>query len=152
VPGLSPATRGRLSLTPGSLKTLDHFQLAPRQLLAQARSQGLQKFTTFRSQQFSIASSPIHATSGLFLDCNPNFQCEYCLSLLPPRSRSILKMGDVLVDYPVNSVSPNKKQQPADSIPNIDSLEGSGNDGGDEYSTLKRYQRHLEYGFLQRHL
>jgi len=61
-------------------------------------------------------------------------------------------MGDVLVDYPVNSVSPNKKQQPADSIPNIDSLEGSGNDGGDEYSTLKRYQRHLEYGFLHRHL
>jgi 26S proteasome regulatory subunit T3 len=61
-------------------------------------------------------------------------------------------MGDVLVDYPVNSVSPNKKQQPADSIPNIDSLEGSGNDGGDEYSTLKRYQRHLEYGLPQRRL
>jgi 26S proteasome regulatory subunit T3 len=61
-------------------------------------------------------------------------------------------MGDVLVDHPANSVSPSKKQPPADSIPNIDSLEGSGNDGGDEYSTLKRYQRHLEYGLVQRHL
>ncbi len=54
-------------------------------------------------------------------------------------------MGDVLVENPVNSVLPHKKQFPTDSIPNIDSLEGSGNDGGDEYSTLKRYQRHLEY-------
>jgi 26S proteasome regulatory subunit T3 len=61
-------------------------------------------------------------------------------------------MGDVLVDYPTNSVLLNNKQQPADSIPNIDSLEGPGNDSGDEYSTLKRYQRHLEYGLLQRHL
>jgi len=53
-------------------------------------------------------------------------------------------MGDVLVENPANSVLLHKKQPPADSIPNIDSLEGSGNGGGDEYSTLKRYQRHLE--------
>lgn len=31
------------------------------------------------------------------------------------------------------------------SIPNIDSLEGLGTDGSDEYSTLKKLQRHLEY-------
>lgn len=55
-------------------------------------------------------------------------------------------MGDVAVENPANVVAPHKKLPPADSIPNIDSLEGSGNDGGDEYSTLKRYQRHLEYG------
>lgn len=54
-------------------------------------------------------------------------------------------MGDVLVETSGNAVLPHKKAAPADSIPNIDSLEGSGNDGGDEYSTLKRYQRHLEY-------
>lgn len=54
-------------------------------------------------------------------------------------------MGDVAVENPANTVAPHKRQPPTDSIPNIDSLEGSGNDGGDEYSTLKRYQRHLEY-------
>lgn len=53
-------------------------------------------------------------------------------------------MGNVLVENSVNAVLPHKKLAPADSIPNIESLEGSGNDGGDEYSTLKRYQRHLE--------
>lgn len=53
-------------------------------------------------------------------------------------------MGDVLVENSINAVLPQMKATPADSIPNIDSLEGSGNDGGDEYSTLKRYQRHLE--------
>jgi 26S proteasome regulatory subunit T3 len=58
-------------------------------------------------------------------------------------------MGDVLVENPANAVLPHKKLAAADSIPNIDSLEGSGNDGGDEYSTLKRYQRHLEYGRLR---
>jgi hypothetical protein len=54
------------------------------------------------------------------------------------------KMGDVVVENPANTVAPHKKQSPADSIPTIDSLEGSSNDSGDEYSTLKRYQRHLE--------
>jgi 26S proteasome regulatory subunit T3 len=57
-------------------------------------------------------------------------------------------MGDVMVESSANAVWPHKKTAPADSIPNIDSLEGSGNDGGDEYSTLKRYQRHLEYGLV----
>jgi len=53
-------------------------------------------------------------------------------------------MGDVLIENPANSLLLHKKQPPSDSVPNIESLEGSGSDGGDEYSTLKRYQRHLE--------
>lgn len=53
-------------------------------------------------------------------------------------------MGDTLVENPVNQVPPHKKQLPS-SIPNIDSLEGLGTDGSDEYSTLKKLQRHLEY-------
>jgi hypothetical protein len=57
---------------------------------------------------------------------------------------TLLAMGDALVENSTNAVFPHKKSAPADSIPNIDSLEGSGNDGGDEYSALKRYQRHLE--------
>ena len=58
-------------------------------------------------------------------------------------------MGDVLVDNPLNSVPPHQRKPASDSVPTIDSLEGSGSDGGDEYSTLKRYQRHLEYINLQ---
>jgi 26S proteasome regulatory subunit T3 len=54
-------------------------------------------------------------------------------------------MGDVLVENPVNTLPPHKKLPPSDSIPDIDSLEGSGANGDDEYSTLKRLQRHIEY-------
>lgn len=46
----------------------------------------------------------------------------------------------------LNVVPPHKRQSPSNSIPNIDSLEGVGNDDSDEYSTLKRLQRHLECG------
>jgi len=53
-------------------------------------------------------------------------------------------MADVLVDNAANQVLPHRKQIPS-SIPNIDSLEGLGTDGSDEYSTLKKLQRHLEY-------
>jgi 26S proteasome regulatory subunit T3 len=65
---------------------------------------------------------------------------------IPNPSASLLYaiMGDVLIENPANSLLLHKKQPPSDSIPNIESLEGSGSDGGDEYSTLKRYQRHLE--------
>jgi len=52
-------------------------------------------------------------------------------------------MGDVLVENPATQVLPPRKQIPS-SIPNIDSLEGLGTDGSDEYSTLKKLQRHLE--------
>lgn len=54
-------------------------------------------------------------------------------------------MGDVAVETPANNVMPLTKAAPLDTIPNIDSLEGTGNDGSDEYATLKRLQRHLEY-------
>lgn len=57
-------------------------------------------------------------------------------------------MGDVVVENPANTVAPHKRQPTFNSIPNIDSLEGVGNDGSDEYSTLKKLQRHLEYGWL----
>lgn len=56
-------------------------------------------------------------------------------------------MGDVLVDSASSAVVPHKRLP--DSIPDIDSLEGSGNDNNDEYATLKRLQRHLEYIKLQ---
>ena len=53
-------------------------------------------------------------------------------------------MGSVAVENPASVVAPHKKQAPSNSIPNIDSLEGIGNDDSDEYSTLKKLQRHLE--------
>ena len=53
-------------------------------------------------------------------------------------------MADVLMDNSGTQVLPNRKQMPS-SIPNIDSLEGLATDGSDEYSTLKKLQRHLEY-------
>jgi 26S proteasome regulatory subunit T3 len=53
-------------------------------------------------------------------------------------------MGDVFVENLANHALPHRKQMPS-SIPNIDSLEGLGTDGSDEYSTLKKLQRHLEY-------
>ncbi|PWY92409.1 26S proteasome subunit P45 [Aspergillus heteromorphus CBS 117.55] len=58
-------------------------------------------------------------------------------------------MGDVAVENPANNVTPHSKAAPLDTIPNIDSLEGTGSDGGDEYATLKKLQRHLEYIQLQ---
>ncbi|OXV09006.1 hypothetical protein Egran_03231 [Elaphomyces granulatus] len=58
-------------------------------------------------------------------------------------------MGDVLVENPVNNVAPHKRLAPTDTLPMIDPLEGPGNDSGDEYETLKRLQRHLEYIHLQ---
>lgn len=54
-------------------------------------------------------------------------------------------MGDVAVENPANIPAPHKRQPPTNSIPAIDSLEGVGGDETDEYSTLKKLQRHLEY-------
>lgn len=54
-------------------------------------------------------------------------------------------MGDVAVENPANLALPHKRQPPTNSIPAIDSLEGIGSDETDEYSTLKKLQRHLEY-------
>jgi len=57
-------------------------------------------------------------------------------------------MADVAVENPANNVTLHNKPTPLDTIPSIDSLEGTGSDGGDEYATLKRLQRHLEYVLL----
>jgi hypothetical protein len=53
-------------------------------------------------------------------------------------------MGDVLLEKPMAIVPPHKLGI-ADSMPEIDSIEGAGLDGDDEYSTMKRLQRHLEF-------
>ncbi|TVY60752.1 26S proteasome regulatory subunit 6B-like protein [Lachnellula suecica] len=52
-------------------------------------------------------------------------------------------MGDVMVESSASQALPHRKQMPS-SIPNIDSLEGLGTDGTDEYSTLKKLERHME--------
>lgn len=54
----------------------------------------------------------------------------------------------VAVENPVGVPSP-KRPVGMDSILNVDSLEGPGIDGGDDYATLKKLQRHLEYVYLQ---
>lgn len=46
------------------------------------------------------------------------------------------------MEYPANNVTPLTK---LDALANLDSLDGTGADGNDEYATLKRLQRHLEY-------
>ena len=60
------------------------------------------------------------------------------------RPETTSKMSAVAVENPTGVIAPHKKQAPFNSIPNIDSLEGVGNDDSDEYSTLKKLQRHLE--------
>lgn len=56
-------------------------------------------------------------------------------------------MGDVAVENPANNVTPLPKPSALDALGNLDSLEGTGADGNDEYATLKRLQRHLEYAW-----
>lgn len=51
-------------------------------------------------------------------------------------------MGDVAVENPLAAIPSYKRQTPS-NIPSID-IEGIGNDDSDEYSTLKKLQRHLE--------
>ena len=74
---------------------------------------------------------------------------EGTLSKQTRRNLQTVIMGDVMVENPAIQIPPHKKQSPA-SIPNVDSLEGMGAGGGDEYSTLKRLQRELEYVRLVR--
>lgn len=52
-------------------------------------------------------------------------------------------MAETTVETPTTQVLPHRKQMPS-SIPNIDTLEGAGTDNDDEYTTLKKLQRHLE--------
>ncbi|KAJ5683821.1 uncharacterized protein N7477_000166 [Penicillium maclennaniae] len=58
-------------------------------------------------------------------------------------------MGDVAVENPANNVTPLPKPSALDALGNLDTLEGTGVDGNDEYASLKRLQRHLEYIQLQ---
>lgn len=53
-------------------------------------------------------------------------------------------MGDVLVENPINHVPPHKKTLPS-TLPIVDNFEGLSTEGGDEYATLKKLQRQLEY-------
>lgn len=59
-------------------------------------------------------------------------------------------MGDVLVDKnnTENHAPPAKKSTPS-IIPSIENFEGTSTENGDEYATLKRLQRQLEYIQLQ---
>ena len=52
-------------------------------------------------------------------------------------------MAGVAVENPMNATPPHKRYLPS-NIPSID-IEGIGNDDSDEYSNLKKLQRHLEY-------
>ncbi|KAK8100246.1 hypothetical protein PG999_010620 [Apiospora kogelbergensis] len=57
-------------------------------------------------------------------------------------------MGDVAVENPTNTVAPHNKPTPS-TIPNVENIEGLSSQGDDEYGTLKKLQRHLEYIQLQ---
>jgi len=57
-------------------------------------------------------------------------------------------MGDILVENASGVVQPHKKTGPS-TIPSIENFEGVSTEGGDEYATLKRLQRQLEYIQLQ---
>jgi 26S proteasome regulatory subunit T3 len=53
-------------------------------------------------------------------------------------------MGDIAVENPVSQVALHKKATPS-TIPSIDNFEGLPADGGDDYASLKKLQRQLEY-------
>lgn len=57
-------------------------------------------------------------------------------------------MGDVLVENPANHVPPHKKSG-IPAIPSIENFEGISTEAGDDYATLKKLQRQLEYIQLQ---
>lgn len=53
-------------------------------------------------------------------------------------------MGEVLVENAVNHVTPHKKPLPS-TLPAIENFDGVPTEGGDDYATLKKLQRQLEY-------
>ena len=57
-------------------------------------------------------------------------------------------MGDIAVESQANHVPPHKKAAPS-AIPTLDSFEGLPLEGGDDYASLKKLQRQLEYVQLQ---
>lgn len=58
-------------------------------------------------------------------------------------------MGDILVEDTTNQVQPHNKKSTPSTIPSIENFEGVPTEGSDEYATLKRLQRQLEYIQLQ---
>jgi len=68
--------------------------------------------------------------------------------ILAPSPRQVFEMGDVLVENPANYSQPLRKTAPS-TIPSIENFEGAVAEDGDEYLTLKRLQRQLEYIQLQ---
>jgi len=59
-----------------------------------------------------------------------------------------LNMATAAVENPANSIAPHKKEL-LSSIPDIDTLEGFGQDSDDQYHQFKKLQRQLEYINLQ---
>lgn len=57
-------------------------------------------------------------------------------------------MADVLVENPANHVQPHKKSA-LPTISSIENFEGLSAEAGDDYATLKKLQRQLEYIQLQ---
>ena len=53
-------------------------------------------------------------------------------------------MGDVIVEDAPTQMPTRRKPIPS-SIPNFEAFDGISADGGDEYTTLKKLQRELEY-------
>lgn len=55
-------------------------------------------------------------------------------------------MAEAAVETPTPNSAPHKRPALSDAIvPAIENLEGSGSDSGDDYATLKRLERQLEY-------
>lgn len=93
----------------------------------------------------SASRIPLYQSLSLFLALLNCFAVSRTSSTFLTAARLTVRftiMGDVAVENPALAL--HNKPAPLDTIPNIDSLEGTGSDGGDEYATLKRLQRHLE--------
>lgn len=57
-------------------------------------------------------------------------------------------MADAMVENPANTVPPHKKSS-LPAIPSIENFEGVSTEASDDYATLKKLQRQLEYIQLQ---
>lgn len=95
------------------------------------------------SGSFNYALQLLKLTSFFQPPFHPPPECKHSAFFLSLSNPNFI-MGDVAVESPAH-VTPYTKSAPLDTIPNIESIEGTANDGGDEYATLKKLQRHLEY-------
>lgn len=117
--------------------------------MCRRRHLGLARARRLRSAQSIPPHDSLHTTANDF-SCGTNELAHSSLNdssiihLAEPTSTSYAKMGDVAVENPSNNVPPHKKAAPS-TIPHIDTFEGVATDGGDDYATLKKLQRGLEY-------